>query len=168
MLRSQKKEFVEELEDVYKTSGSVVFTHYHGLKVSQITNLRRSLAAKGANFIVVKNTLSKIAARNSGIEGPDYMFVGPTAIAYSKDPISAAKCVAEFAKTNNNLKVICGFVEGNFVDAAGVDAVSKLPSIDELRGKIVGLLQAPATKVACVLQAPAAGLARLFGCYAAK
>jgi large subunit ribosomal protein L10 len=167
VLRSQKKEFVEELEALYKDSNSVIVTHYHGLTVAQMTQLRRSLRASGAGFKVVKNTLSKIASLNAKIDGPEQMFSGPTALAYSKDPIAAAKGVTEFAK-NNNLKIICGVVDRHFVDAAGVEQLAKLPSLDELHSKIIGILQAPATKIAGVLQAPAAQLARLLGCYAAK
>ncbi|MES2215500.1 MAG: 50S ribosomal protein L10 [Pseudomonadota bacterium] len=168
MLRSEKKGFVKELEELYKDSNSVIITHYHGLTVAQITALRRSLRAQGAGFKVVKNTLSKIASRNAEIDGPDQMFSGPTALAYSKDPIAAAKGVTEFAKSNNNLKIICGFIDHHYVDAANVERIAKLPSLDELRGKIIGILQAPATKVAGVVQAPAAQLARLLGAYSTK
>lgn len=168
MLRSEKKEFVAGLESVYQESNSVILTHYHGLTVSQITGLRRSLRKYGASFKVVKNTLSQIAAKSAGLKITEDMFSGPTAIAYSKDPIAAAKGVVEFAKTNDNLKIICGVVDNSFIDAAGVKQIASLPPLDSLRATILGLLMAPATKVAGVLQAPASGLARLFGAYAAK
>lgn len=168
MLRSEKQEFVASLEGVYKDSKSVIVTHYHGLSVSQITSLRSALREKGASFKVVKNTLSSIAARNAGIPSDESMFSGPTAIAYSDDLVAAAKVVTDFAKTNDKLKVICGVVGNQFVDASAVEAIAKLPSLDELRAKIVGLLKAPATKVAGVLQAPAAQMARLMNAYAQK
>lgn len=168
MLRSEKKEFVAELESIYKDSNSVIFTHYHGLTVSQITVLRAALRAKGASFKVVKNTLSNIAAGNSGLASAASMFSGPTAIAYSDDLIAAAKVVTDFAKTNNNLKIVGGVIGNEFVDASGVEKVAKLPSLDELRAKIVGVLQAPATRIACVLGAPASKVARVLNAYATK
>lgn len=168
MLRSEKQEFVAALEGVYKESKSVIVTHYHGLTVSQITSLRTALREKGAKFKVVKNTLSSIAARNSGLATSVNMFSGPTAVAYSTDAVAAAKVVVDFAKTNKNLKIICGVIDNQLIDAASVEQVAKLPSLDELRAKIIGILQAPATKIAGVLQAPAAGLARLLSAYATK
>jgi large subunit ribosomal protein L10 len=168
VLRSEKQEFVAALEGVYKESKSVIVTHYHGLTVSQITSLRTALREKGAKFKVVKNTLSSIAARNSGLATSDDMFSGPTAVAYSTDAVAAAKVVVDFAKTNKNLKIICGVIDNQLIDAASVEQVAKLPSLEELRAKIIGILQAPATKIAGVLQAPAAGLARLLSAYATK
>lgn len=168
MLRSNKKDFVLELEGVCRNSDAVVFTHYHGLTVSQITELRRTLRAKGAGFKVVKNTLFKIAAGNANVEISNDMVTGPVAIAYSSDPVAAAKGVMEFAKGNDNLKIIGAVVTGQLLSPKDIDKLSKLPSLDELRGKIVGLLQAPATKIAAVLQAPAGGLARVVGAYGAK
>lgn len=168
MLKSKKKHFVEELEEVYKTSNSVIVTHYRGLTVSEITQLRVNLRQKGARFKVVKNTLSKIAAANSGLAGDFAIFAGPTAIAYSVDPVAAAKGVVEFAKTNNNLKIIGGVVNDKVLDVSGVQQLATLPSLDELRGKIVGILQAPAANVARVIQAPASALARVIKAYAEK
>ncbi len=168
MLRSEKQEFVAALEGVYKESKSVIVTHYHGLTVSQITSLRTALREKGAKFKVVKNTLSSIAARNSGLATSVDMFSGPTAVAYSTDAVAAAKVVVDFAKTNKNLKIICGVIDNQLIDAASVEQVAKLPSLEELRAQIIGILQAPATKIAGVLQAPAAGLARLLSAYATK
>ncbi len=168
MLRSEKKEFVAELESIYKDSNSVIFTHYHGLTVSQITVLRAALRAKGAGFKVVKNTLSNIAASNSGLATAESMFNGPTAIAYSDDLVAAAKVVTDFAKTNDNLKIVGGVIGNEFIDASGVEKISKLPSLDELRAKIVGVLQAPATRIACVLGAPASKVARVLNAYATK
>lgn len=168
MLRSEKKSFVEELEGIYKTSNSVIVTHYHGLTVSEVTRLRKSLREKGASFKVVKNTLSNIAASRIGQAYDSKMYAGPTAIAYSEDPVAAAKAVVEFAKTNDNLKIIGGVVNNTILDVSAVQQLAKLPSLNELRSTLVGLLQAPATKLARVLQAPACSLARVMQAYADK
>lgn len=168
MLRSQKKASVEELEDIYKTSNSVIVTHYHGLTVSDLTSLRRNLRKDGAHFKVVKNTLSKIAASNTNFPCSSDSFSGPTAIAYSEDPIVAAKNVVEFAKANDSLKIITAVVNEKVLSVNEIQQLAKLPSLDELRGKIVGLLQAPAANVARVLQAPGGGLARVLKAYADK
>ena len=168
MLRSNKKTFVTELESIYKASNSVIVTHYHGLTVSEVTKLRRSLRDNGASFKVVKNTLSKIAAKNAGLAGDSEVFSGPTAIAYSEDPVAAAKGVVEFAKTNDNLKIISGIVNDTVLDVSSIEQLAKLPSLDALRGKIVGILQAPAANLARVVQAPAGALARVVQAYADK
>lgn len=168
MLRSEKKTFVSDLEEIYKVSNSVIITHYHGLTVAQVTSLRKSLREKGAYFKIVKNTLSKIAAKNAEFTHDPELFTGPTAIAYSTDPVAAAKGIVEFAKANDNLKIIGGIVNDSILDASGVQQLAKLPSLDELRGKIVGILQTPATNIARVLSAPAGQLARLCKAYADK
>lgn len=168
MLRIEKKEFVSNLEEVYKSSSSVIITHYHGLTVAQVTELRKALRSNGAAFKVVKNTLAKIAASKSGLSCDLEMFAGPTAIAYSADPIAAAKIVVAFAKANDNLKVIGGFVDNRILDKEGVEALAKMPSLDDLRGGIVGLLQAPATKIVRILNAPAVQIARVIRAYADK
>lgn len=168
MLRAEKQESITELAGIYKNSSSVIITHYHGLTVSQITTLRKMLKVKGAGFKIVKNTLSKIAAVKENIENIENFLVGPTALAYSKDPIDAAKVLIEFAKTNESLKIVAGLVDNEVLDARQVQELAKLPSLDGIRGKIIGVLQAPATKIAGVLQAPAAGLARVCKAYANK
>ena len=133
-----------------------------------MTSLRRALKAKGAGFKVVKNTLSKIAASKAGIQDISSLLTGPTAIAYSEDPVEAAKVVVEFAKTNGSLKIIGGLVNNQLLDVQSVQHLAKLPSLNDLRGKIVGILQAPATKIARVAQAPAIQLARVLQAYAGK
>ena len=168
VLKLEKQEFVAELEDLYQDSSSVIVTHYHGLTVAQITSLRRNLRNNNAGFKVVKNTLSRIAASKTAVKSITDLFSGPSAIAFSKDPVAAAKIVVEFAKTNSQLKIIGGFVNGQILNAASVGQLAKLPSLDELKGQIVGLLQAPAVKIAGVLQAPAAQLARVVQAYANK
>lgn len=168
MHREQKKEQVAELEQIFNDSSSVILTHYHGLTVSEITELRKQLRENNAKFKVVKNTLSKIAASQVKIDGVNQYLSGPTAIAYSEDAVAAAKVVAKFAKKNKSLKIVSGVVDNQVYDLDQINKLATLPSLDELRGKLVGLLQAPATKVAGVTQAPAGQLARLFSAYANK
>ncbi len=168
MLRSEKKTFVSELEKIYQDANSVIITHYHGLTVSQITNLRKALRENGASFKIVKNTLSKIAATNVKLTHDPEAFSGPTAIAYSKDPVAAAKGVVEFAKANDNLKVIGGIVNDKILNVGEVQQLAKLPSLDQLRGKIVGILQAPAANLARIVQAPAGSIARVIQAYSEK
>ncbi len=166
MLREDKKNSVAEIENLYKESNSVILTHYHGLSVSEVTTLRKSLRENGASFKVIKNTLAKIAAKNAGMECKDDMFTGPTAIAYSEDAVAAAKYVVKFAKANDNLKIIGGIVNDQILDVSSIKQLAKLPSLDELRGKIVGILQAPASNLARVSQAPAGALARVIKAHA--
>jgi len=168
VLRSEKKTFVSELEKIYQDSNSVIITHYHGLTVSQITNLRKALRENGASFKIVKNTLSKIAATNVKLTHDPEAFSGPTAIAYSKDPVAAAKGVVEFAKANDNLKVIGGIVNDKILNVGEVQQLAKLPSLDQLRGKIVGILQAPAANLVRIVQAPAGSVARVIQAYSEK
>jgi len=169
VLRSEKKIFVSELEEIYKNSSSIVFTHYHGLKVSQIMNLRKSLRESGASFKIIKNTLSRIAADNVKLGHCDSeIFSGPMAIAYSKDPIAAIKGVVEFAKSNDNLKVISGLVNNKSLNITEVQLLAKLPSIEQLRSNIVGILQSPAINLARVLQASTTSLVRVVRVYAEK
>jgi len=168
VLKAKKQELVQELEGIYKESGAVIVTHYHGLTVSQLTELRKSLKDKGASFKVVKNTLSKIAASNVGLGSASELLSGPTGIAYSKDPVSAAKGVVEFAKSNESLQVVGGLVDQKVFSVEEVNQLAKLPSLDELRGKIIGVLQAPAAKIAAVLNAPASQLARVVKAYSEK
>ena len=168
MLRSEKQEFVATLEDVYKESSSIIITHYHGLSVKKLSELRKSLRSNGSSFKVVKNTLVRIAAQNAGITDAALLFKGPTAIAYSANPVAAAKQVIEFANSNNNLKIIGGIVDNQLLSESQVKELAKLPSLDELRGKIIGILQAPASKIVGVLQAPSAQFIRLLRAYANK
>ncbi|CAK6512011.1 50S ribosomal protein L10 [Rickettsia helvetica] len=167
MLRSEKPVAVEDIINIYKESPSVIITHYHGLTVSQVSSLRESLKSKEAGFKVVKNTLAKIAANQAGLSIAN-LFVGPTAIVYSKEPVEMAKLVVNFAKANDNLKIIGGIVDNHVLDEHAIKELSKLPSLNELRGKIVGLLQALATKVVGVLQAPSSSMARVIQAHASK
>lgn len=168
MLISEKPEAVKEIVSIYKDSPSVIVAHYHGLTVSEVNSLRESLKSKDAGFKVVKNTLAKIAANIAGLDNIVSLFSGSTAIVYSKEPVEMAKLVVNFAKSNENLKIVGGIVDKQVLNEHSIKELSKLPSLNELRSKIVGLLQAPATKIAGVLQAPSSSLARVVQANASK
>ena len=168
MNRSEKAEAIAELNQIFKDANLMVVTRQSGLSVQEVTDLRRKVRAAGASYKVAKNRLMLRALEGTSFKALGSMFTGPTAIAYSKDPVAAAKVIAAFAKDNEKLSIVGGALGENTLDVAGVQALASLPSLDALRGKIIGLLQAPATKVAGVLQAPAGQLARVFGAYGAK
>lgn len=168
MDRAQKAAAVAELKQTFSEVGVVVVTRNLGLTVAQSTELRNKMRDAGATYKVSKNKLAKIA-----LDGTDYlslgdMLTGPVGLASSSDPVAAAKVVVDFAKTNDKLEIVGGAMGATALDANGVKALATMPSLDELRAKIVGLLVAPATKLATVTQAPAAQLARVFGAYGAK
>ncbi len=168
MDRAQKAESIEALKGVFASAGAVVVAHYSGLTVAEMTDLRGKLRKEGATLQVVKNTLVKKAIAGANGEAGDRLFTGPVAIAFAPDPVSAAKVAVDYAKTNDKF-VVQGAVMGAVVlDAKGVGALATLPSLDQIRGQLIGLVQAPATKVAGVLQAPAGQLARVFNAYATK
>jgi len=168
MDRAQKQEAIETLKGVFNGAGAVVVTHYMGLTVAEMTDLRGRLRNEGAQLQVVKNTLATKALDGSiGAEG-DALFTGPVAIAFAPDPVSAAKVATQYAKDNDKFTVIGGFMGQQVLDKKSVTALASLPSLDQLRAKIIGLLQAPATKIAGVLQAPGGQLARVVAAYAAK
>jgi len=166
--RSEKAEAIAELNQTFKGANLVVVTRQSGLTVAEVTDLRRKIRAAGASYKVTKNRLTLRALEGTSFTALGSLFSGPTAIAYSEDPVAAAKVVAAFAKNNEKLTIVGGALGENVLDVAGVQALATLPSLDALRGTIIGLLQAPATKVAGVLQAPAGQLARVFGAYGAK
>jgi large subunit ribosomal protein L10 len=168
MDRNEKAEVVSALNASLQQMGVVVITRNLGMTVAQSTDLRQKMRDAGAAYKVTKNRLAKIA-----IEGTDYvgiadMLTGPVGLAASTDPVAAAKVAVEFAKTNDKLEIVGGAMGTQLLDANGVKALASLPSLDELRAKLVGLLQAPASKLATVTQAPAAQLARVFNAYAEK
>ena len=146
----------------------IVVARYTGLTVAEMTKLRGALREQGASLKVVKNRLAKIALDGKGGDKALDMFQDQTVIAYSPDPVAAAKASADFAKENDKLILIGAIMDEQVLDANGVQALAKLPSLDQLRGKLIGLVQAPATKVAGVVQAPAGKLARVFSAYANK
>ena len=168
MDRAEKQDAIEALKGVFASSGAVVVTHYMGLTVAEMTDLRGRLRSEGAQLQVVKNTLATKALDGSiGAEG-DALFTGPVAIAFAPDPVSAAKVATQYAKDNDKFTVIGGFMGQQVLDKKSVTALATLPSLDQLRAKLIGLIQAPATKIAGVLQAPGAQVARVIGAYAAK
>lgn len=168
MDRSQKAEAVAQLHDVFKEVGVVVVTRNLGLTVDQSTELRNKMREAGASYKVAKNRLAKLALKDTDYVGIEEFLSGPTALAWSSDPVAAAKAAVDFAKSNDKLEIVGGSMGSQVLDEAGIKALASMPSLDELRAKIVGLVNAPATKVAQVVNAPAAKLARVFGAYGAS
>jgi large subunit ribosomal protein L10 len=166
--KAKKAEVVEELNGVFSKAGSVVVAHYSGMTVAQMSDLRIRMRAAGASFRVSKNRLAVLALKGTPVEGIAHLFKGPTGIAVSDDPIAASKVAVAYAKDNSKLVILGGSVGVTTLDVEGVKALASLPSLDELRGKIVGLLVAPATKIAGIVQAPAGQLARVIGAYSKK
>lgn len=168
MDRAEKREFVSSLHDTFQNVSLLVITHQKGLTVAEVSDLRRQMREAGARYKVAKNRLARLALEGTQFEGVADMLEGPTAISWSEDPVAAAKVATEFAKKNQKLTIVGGALNEKVLDAEGVDAVAKMPSLDESRAKIVGLLQTPAQRVATVLQEPGGQLARLFKAYADK
>ncbi len=166
MDRSQKADSVAQLNATFNEAGVVVVTRNLGLTVAQSTVLRGKVREVGASYKVAKNRLAKLAIKDTAYEGIGEFLTGPTAIATSADPVAAAKAVVEFAKTNDKLEIVGGAMGGQVLNADGIKALASMPSLDELRGTLIGLVQAPATKIAQLTTAPAAKLARVFGAYA--
>jgi len=168
MDRAQKAELVAELKSTFEGTSVVIITRNLGLTVAQSTALRLKMRDAGASYKVSKNKLARIAVEGTSYTAINDLLVGPTALSTSADPVAPAKVIVDFAKTNDKLEIVGGAMGDTVLDVAGVKALAELPSLDELRAKIVGLLQAPATKVVQIVQAPAGQLARVFGAYAAK
>jgi large subunit ribosomal protein L10 len=163
--RSKKEALVAELHETFETASLVVVTSQSGLTVPEVTDLRQKMRDAGAGYKVTKNTLAKLALKGTKFEHLDEVFTGPTAIAFSRDPVAAAKVVTDYRKTNEKISIVAGGLDGSGLDANQVEALAKLPPLDQLRAKLLGVLQAPATKLAGVVQAPAGQLARVFGAY---
>ena len=168
MDRAAKKELVAALNGVFKTSNVVVVAHYAGLTVAQMQVLRKQMKQAGASVKVAKNRLAKIALEGTDAASVAPLLKGPTVIAYSTDPVAAPKVANDFAKTHEKFVILGGAMGTTALNPDGVKALASLPSLDELRAKIVGLIQAPATKIAQVVQAPAAKMARVVQAYANK
>ena len=164
--RTAKENVVAGLSEVFDSSTLIVVTQYSGLTVAEATDLRVRMREAGAKFQVTKNRLALRALEGTQFSDMASLFAGTTAIAYSQDAVAAAKVAVEYAKKNDKLVVIGGSLEGDMLDVASVKALAELPSLDELRGKFIGLIQTPATRVASVLQAPAGQLARVISAYA--
>ena len=168
MDRAQKADSIEELKGVFAESGAVIVTHYLGLTVAEMSELRGRLRKEGAKLKVVKNRLAQKAMDGSAGDAGEALFKGPVAIAFAKDPVAAAKVTTQYAKDNDKFTVVGAVLGASVLNAEGVKSLATLPSLDQLRGQLIGLIQAPATKVAAVLAAPAAQLARVFNAYATK
>ncbi|TDQ77739.1 LSU ribosomal protein L10P [Dongia mobilis] len=168
MDRSGKEKLVSELQESLNAANLVVVTHQNGLSVAEVSDLRRKMRAAGAGFKVAKNRLAKLALTGTKHEGLGEFLKGPTALAYSADPVAAAKVAVTFAKSNEKLSIVGGSMGTETLGADGIKALATLPSLDELRAKLVGMLQTPATRVAVVTAAPAGQLARVLGAYARK
>lgn len=168
MNREEKAAMIDELKGVFTDAEAVVVTQYKGLSVAEMTDLRNQIREAGASYKVTKNRLAKIALEGTSYAGLTDSFTGPTAISYSDDPVAAAKAAVEYAKKNDKLIIVQGAMGGQVLDVNGVKALADLPSLDELRSKLIGLVLAPATKVAQVTQAPASKLARVLNAYATK
>ena len=161
MKRSDKNDFVQNLKEELKNSSSVVVAHYAGLSVAETDNLRKEMRSYGAKFKVTKNRLTKIALTGTPYESIEDLFTGPTAIAYSSDPVAPARVSVEFEKKFENFKILGGSYEGEKIDNAKINFLATLPSLDQIRAKLLGLLNAPAQKIASITQAPGGQLARL-------
>lgn len=168
MDRNQKAEVVSALNAELGQVGVVVVTRNLGMTVAQSTVLRQKMREAGASYKVTKNRLAKIALDGTDYTGLSDMLTGPVGLATSVDPVAAAKVAIDFAKTNDKIEIVGGAMGTMLLDAEGVKALASMPSLDELRAKLVGLIVAPATKLATVTQAPAAQLARVFNAYAEK
>jgi len=166
--RAAKAESITELNGVFKTSNVVVVAHYSGLSVAQMQTLRKQMKQAGAQVKVAKNRLAKIALKDTDAAAIAPLLKGPTVIAFSGDPVAAPKVAIDFAKANEKFVILGGTMGKTALDTNGVKALAALPSLDELRAKIVGLIQAPATKIAQLTNAPAAKVARVVQAYASK
>ena len=168
MDRAEKRELVTELNGVFASAGTVVVAHYAGITVAQMNDLRTKMREAGGTVKVAKNRLAKIALKGTPSESMQDLFNGQTLIAYSDDPIVAPKVASDFAKGNDNLVILGGAMGTTNLDADAVKALATLPSLDELRAKLVGMISTPATRIAQVVSAPAAQVARVVGAYAQK
>ena len=166
MLRARKTEIVDSLRGVFNDAGVVVVTHYQGMSVAEVTELRRGMREAGARFRVTKNRLAKIALADTPYSPLAELFTGPTAIAFSQDPVAAPKAAVDYAKRNDKLAIIGGALGSNLLSAEQVRALADLPSIDEVRAKLVGLLTTPAARLVSLLQAPGGQLARVLAAHA--
>src|ERR1700712_2255003 len=168
MDRAEKQDLVTELNASLATMGVVVVTRNLGMTVGQSTDLRTKMREAGASYKVTKNKLAKLAIEGTPYASLSDLLTGPTAFATSTDPVAAAKVAVDFAKTNDKFEIVGGAMGATVLDIEGVRALASLPSLDALRGRIVGLIQAPATKIVQIIQAPAGQLARVLSAYAEK
>lgn len=168
MDRSQKEELVASLHQTFAETNLIIVTQQTGMTVAEVSDLRRKMRDAGASYKVTKNRLTRLALEGTKFEALKELFTGPTAVAVSLDPVAAAKVCVAYAKANEKLIIVGGAMGETQLDAQAIQSLATLPSLDQLRGKLIGLLQAPATKVAGVVQAPAAQLARIFSAYSSQ
>jgi large subunit ribosomal protein L10 len=166
--KAAKRELVGTLNSVFSETSVVVVAHYAGLTVADMQKLRSQMKQAGASVKVAKNRIAKIALEGTDVASIGSLLKGPTLLAYSSDPVAAAKVAVDFAKTNDKLVILGGAMGKTALNVDGVKALATMPSLDELRAKLIGLIQAPATKIAQLTTAPAAKLARVFGAYAER
>jgi large subunit ribosomal protein L10 len=166
VLRAKKTEIVDSLRGVFSDAGVVVVTHYQGMSVAEVTELRRGMREAGARFRVTKNRLAKIALADTPYSSLADLFTGPTAIAFSSDPVAAPKAAVGYAKRNEKLAIIGGALNGSLLTSEQVRALADLPSIDQVRARLVGLLTTPAARLVSLLQAPGGQLARVLAAHA--
>lgn len=168
MDRQQKQEFVAELHGRFEESSTVVVAHYSGMTVKDLETLRKRMREVGATFRVTKNRLTCLALEGTKFDSIGELLKGPTGIAMSADPVAAAKAMVEYAKTNDKLVVLGGAYIGTKLDVNGVKSLASMPSLDELRAKLVGMIQTPATRIAGILSQPGASVARVISAYSSK
>ena len=161
MNKEQKKNYIEEMTSKFENSKAVMVTHYQGLTMTQLDELRAKMREHGIIFKITKNRITKIAIKETPKKDLEKYFTGPTAAAISSDPISTAKILTKFSKTNNKLKIIAGFMDGKVLDEKEVSIIATLPSLEEARAKIVGILASPAQKLVSILLAPGSKIANL-------
>jgi len=166
--RAAKKALVETLHASLKDTGTIVVAHYAGMTVAQMTDFRKRIKDAGGSVKVTKNRLAKLALKDTDASGIIDLFKGPTVVAHSKDPVAAARVAVKYAKENDKLVILGGTMGKNVLDINGVKALAELPSLDELRAKLVGLLNAPATKIARTIKEPGGQLARVIQAKASK
>jgi large subunit ribosomal protein L10 len=165
MNREQKKQWIEDFRGGCEGASIMIVMHYKGLNVAQMTKLRAKVRECGASFKVTKNSLAKLALAEGDFSVLTHQLTGPTAIAYANDPVAAAKVISEFSKDHENLVLLSGVFNKTVLSTDQIKELAKLPSLDELRAKIISLLITPATRLAVVSKEPAAKLARVFGAY---
>lgn len=168
MDRARKEETVASLRQIFSDANAIVVTHFSGLTAREIAGLRAKMRGLGATFRVTKNRLARLALQDTPRTVIENLFEGPTAIAFSDDPVAAAKATVEFGKKNDKLIVLGGIMGETVLDEAGIKALAKLPSLDELRAMLIGMISTPATRIAAIAAAPAGQLARVFGAYGSK
>ena len=161
MNKEQKQNYIKEMTAQFENSEAVLVTHYQGLTVKQLDDLRKKMREHGIKFQITKNRITKLALKNSKCKNLSDLFTGPTAVALSEDAITSAKILTKFSKENENLKILGGIMGEEVLDVAGVANVATLPTLDEARAKIVGILRSPAQKIASILLAPASKIAIL-------